>query len=363
MRKLYIVYLYLSVLSSQNLLLKGQFWSVNQSFEGILENKPSIQSQLGYIPTLSLLKTFSNERTLDLEWAHRLTGNNSYQDTFNSYDRPYRRWIRYSSNNVEARLGLQKITFGPAQILRPLSWFDTINISDPTGQTDGVEALRLRYFPNDILSLWTWGMNSDSDKYSYGFRAELMTVFGDWGITHHRDENVNSYQIGLLPIVASGSNSRFALDYRFDGIIGFWFEGSSILFDKKSYDLATIGADYTLPIFNGILITSETMHINTRSITEATAASYPNINNTYSVIMGSMPIGLLHQAMALIQWDWQRSISNYYLRWGVTYDRLSFNFSLSVNSSIDNGKNYQQYLSKNLEGFGNILDFTIIYNH
>ena len=190
-----------------------------------------------------------------------------------------------------------------------------------------------------------------------------MTVFGDWGITHHRDENVNSYQIGLLPIVASGSNSRFALDYRFDGIIGFWFEGSSILFDKKSYDLATIGADYTLPIFNGILITSETMHINTRSITEATAASYPNINNTYSVIMGSMPIGLLHQAMALIQWDWQKSTTNYYLRWGVTYDRLSFNFSLSVNSSIDNGKNYQQYLSKNLEGFGNILDFTIIYNH
>jgi hypothetical protein len=51
------------------------------------------------------------------------------------------------------------------------------------------------------------------------------------------------------------------------------------------------------------------------------------------------------------------------LRWGVTYDRLSFNFSLSVNSSIDNEKNYQQYLSKDLEGFGNILDFTIIYNH
>ena len=96
MRKLYIVYLYLSVLSSQNLLLKGQFWSINQSFEDILENMPSIQSQLGYIPTLSVLKTFSNERTLDLEWAHRLTGTNSYQDTFNSYDRPYRRCNRYS---------------------------------------------------------------------------------------------------------------------------------------------------------------------------------------------------------------------------------------------------------------------------
>ena len=105
------------------------------------------------------------------------------------------------------------------------------------------------------------------------------------------------------------------------------------------------------------------MHINTRSITEATAASYPNINNTYSVIMGSMPIGLLHQAMALIQWDWVKSTTNYYLRWGVTYDRLSFNFSLSVNSSIDNEKNYQQYLSKDLEGFGNILDFTITNNH
>ena len=105
------------------------------------------------------------------------------------------------------------------------------------------------------------------------------------------------------------------------------------------------------------------MHINTKSITESTAASYPNINNAYTVIMGSMPIGLLHQAMALIQWDWQNSTTNYFLRWGITYDRLSFNFSLSINSLIDNKKNYKQYLSKELEGFGNILDFTIIYNH
>ena len=37
------------------------------------------------------------------------------------------------------RLGLQKIIFGPTQILRPLSWFDSFDIKNPTNETNGVE--------------------------------------------------------------------------------------------------------------------------------------------------------------------------------------------------------------------------------
>ena len=121
--------------------------SVNQSFESILENKPSIQSQLGYIPTLSLLKT--RRKDTRFRWAHRLTGTNSYQDTFNSYDRPYRRWIRYSSNNVEARLGLQKITFGPYKYC--VHYLGLIPLILVIQLVKPMEALRLRYFPNDIV--------------------------------------------------------------------------------------------------------------------------------------------------------------------------------------------------------------------
>jgi hypothetical protein len=67
--------------------------------------------------------------------------------------------------------------------------------------------------------------------------------------------------------------------------------------------------------------------------------------------------------MAIAQLDWERSQSNFYLRWGITYDRFSFNFSLSENPQINDYKKYKKYLPTNLEGLGNVLDFTIIYNH
>ena len=74
----------------------------------------------------------------------------------------------------------------------------------------------------------------------------------------------------------------------------------------------------------------------------------------------SRPVTHSNQRNTTSRADWEHFYARSEQR---TFARLSFNFSLSVNSSIDNEKNYQQYLSKDLEGFGNILDFTIIYNH
>ena len=350
-------------LNAQNFFLKGQFWSNNQFFENSLETQSPFQSQLGYIPTLSIVRNLSNERLIDIEWAHKINRVYSDQALLSGYDKPYRWWVRYSTDKLEARLGLQKITFGPAQILRPTSWFDTIDPRDPTGQTDGVEALRVKYFPNNVLSLWAWAINNNSEKYSYGLRTELSGDSGDWGLTLHQDKNEIINQIGLLPILMSSAHSRIAIDYRYDGLIGFWFEGASLFSNNDLYNLATIGADYTLPIYNGVLIMAETMQINGGPKNSIIFGPKININETYSVLMASMPIGLLHQIMAIAQLDWERSQSNFYLRWGITYDRFSFNFSLSENPQINDYKKYKKYLPTNLEGLGNVLDFTIIYNH
>ena len=350
-------------LTAQNFFLKGQFWSNNQFFENPLETQSSLQNQLGYIPTLSIFRNLSNERLIDIEWAHKINRVYSDQALLSSYDKPYRWWVRYSTDKLEARLGLQKITFGPAQILRPTSWFDTIDPRDPTGQTDGVEALRVKYFPNNVLSLWAWAINNNSEKYSYGLRTELSGDSGDWGLTLHQDKNEIINQLGLLPIIMSGSHSRIALDYRYDGLIGFWFEGASFFSTNDLYNLATIGADYTLPIYNGVLIMIETMQINGSPKNNIILDSIKNINETYSVLMASMPIGLLHQVMAVAQLDWERSQSYYYLRWGITYDRFSLNFSLSANPKINDYRQYQDYLPTNLSGLGNVLGFTVIYNH
>ena len=367
-----VLLLYLNIntiINGQNILLKGQFWSNNLFSDGPLKTQSSFESQLGYIPTLSIINYLSNERLIDIEWAHKINRMYSDKALLSSYDKPYRWWIRYSTEKLEARLGLQKIAFGPAQILRPTSWFDTIDPRDPTGQTEGVEAFRLKFFPNNLLSFWTWVINNNSDTLSYGIRSEYSGNSGEWGLTFHKEKIESINQVALFPIFMSGSHSRVALDYRYDGVIGFWFEGASFFSSNNSsskndlYNLVTLGADYTLPIYNGVLIMVESMQINGGPGDNFHLDSIKNINETYSVLMASMPIGLLHQVMAVAQLDWKKSQSYYYLRWGITYDRFSFNLSLSANPKISDHELYQEYLPTSLSGFGNLLHFTIIYNH
>ena len=114
------------------------------------------QSTINYIPTLSLKKEISNQGLLDFEWAYQLQIDYSGDSLYNTIEKPYRLWSRYSNENLEARFGLQKIIFGPTQILRPLSWFDTFDVKDPTGETNGVEAFRLKWFPSNKISVWYW---------------------------------------------------------------------------------------------------------------------------------------------------------------------------------------------------------------
>ena len=88
-------------LTAQNFFLKGQFWSNNQFFENPLETQSSLQNQLGYIPTLSIFKNLSNERLIDIEWAHKINRVYSDQALLSSYDKPYRWWVRYSTDKLE----------------------------------------------------------------------------------------------------------------------------------------------------------------------------------------------------------------------------------------------------------------------
>ena len=56
-----------------------------------------------------------------------------------------------------------------------------------------------------------------------------------------------------------------AIDYRYDGIIGFWNETTLIQSQKTQVILTTLGADYTLPILNGVLIMAETMYASNKN--------------------------------------------------------------------------------------------------
>ena len=350
--------------SAQTFSAKGQLWGSRIVGDDAAEGRSSVETAMGYIPTLSLARELSSDRLVDFEWAYRFSWNYSGEDLLSRSENPYRGWVRYSTPKMEARLGLQKIAFGPAQFLRPTSWFDTIDLRDPTGQTDGVEAFRLRLFPSSSVALWSWAIKSDLDTLSYGGRAELSLAAGDWGITYHQDPEQRPQQIGLFPVIMPGPQNRFALDYRHDGFIGFWFEGAALVSGNSDfpgfnrYSMASVGGDFTVPVGNGVLLMTETM-----TIRGASSEHSETDGQTYTILMASMPVGLLHQLMAVTQIDWKNERMFHFFRWGITYDYFSINFLFSASPKRVDYDIPQSYLPASLAGFGSVLNLMLIYNH
>ena len=362
---LLVIYLCASAVTlAQSFSLKGQLWGSVIHGDDPPVGRSSFETTLGYIPMLSLSRDLSINRFVDLEWGYRMGKVYAGDYAISSIEEPYRLWLRYSTDQIEARLGLQKIAFGPAMVLRSLAWFDTIDPKDPTGQTEAVEAFRLRLFPTSSLALWLWSINNDQDTLSYGGRAELSTSIGEWGLTYYQDPTELGQSVGQFPIFISGPHQRAAMDYRYDGYFGFWFEGVGIFADSKQdvelnrFTLLTLGADYTIPVGSGMLIMAETMKINGSSTAEDISS-----DQTYTALMASLPINMLHQLMFIAQIDWDNNHMYNYLRWGVTYDRFSLNFILSISPRRGDYNIATEYLPKTVAGFGTGLQFMLIYNH
>jgi len=341
---------------AQSFSAKGQLWTSTLTSNDVPDGQSSIESTMGYIPTLSLFKELSDNQLVDIEWAYRLNRAYSGDSLLHNNESHHRYWIRYASEKLEARLGLQKIVFGPSFVLRSLSWFDTIDLRDPTGQTNGVEAFRLRWFPSNSLSIWSWTILNYQDSLSYGSRAEVSNSAGEWGLTYHQDPSKSLQPIGQIGIPVSGSHNRLAIDYRYDGFIGFWNESALISSDRTDIIMATVGVDYTLPIFNGILVMAEYMSISNKIDSDESSLSY-------TAIMASMPLGMVHQLMFISQFDLEEDRSYNYLRWSSTYDHYSLNFILSNSPKRTNYNIPEEDLPRSLAGFGTGLQFMFIYNH
>ena len=314
------------------------------------------QSSISYIPTISFKKNVSNQSILDFEWGYQLQGNYSGDSLYKTIQKPYRFWTRYSNENLEARLGLQKIIFGPTQILRPLSWFDSFDIKNPTNETYGVEALRIKWFSSNNNTFWSWLIKDDLDTISYGGRYEFLSQLGEVGLTIHNDP-INSYQIiGQTGIPINKAHNRMAIDYRYDGIIGFWNESTLIQSKKTQVILATFGADYTLPILNGVLVMIETMYASNKNNDQ-------NKTENYSAFMANLPLGITHSAMYVSQFDWGQEKIYHYLRWSTKFNNYSLNWIFSLNPKRNQYNVSENMLPKSIAGFGTNIQFMFIYHH
>jgi len=302
-----------------------------------------VQGGLRYLPELSFSHPAGQGRfSIDGEFSANIWGSLLYTsgDSLQA-DRnlsPYRAWIKFSGEQFELRAGLQKINFGSAMMLRPLMWFDRMDPRDPLQLTDGVYGLLGRYYFNNNANIWLWSLYGNEDtrgwelfptaKHSveFGGRAQIPLAGGELAFSyHHRTTDPSGYIPAdilngrLLP------ENRFALDGKFNLLVGLWFEStlSHIDIPQNNNDytsMINLGADYTFNLGNGLNITTEFFRYMSGSKPYNSDAS--NLN--FAGLSLNYPINIIHNISAILFYDPGNKVFYRFLNWGLAYDKWSF---------------------------------------
>lgn len=176
----------------------------------------------------------------------------------------YRYYLSLKNPQSELRIGMQRLSFGSAQMLRPLQWFDRVDPLDPYQLTTGVEAALFRHYWLNNANLWLWGVLGTSElkgnealcgkdeAIELGARLQYPLAVGDMALSLHERS------------LAQGKEYRLGWDLRTDFVLGAWVESSASYFDTAlpvpEYQFAaTLGADYVFGLGNGIATTLEMM--------------------------------------------------------------------------------------------------------
>lgn len=341
----------LIILSSLLLVLPTTASSFTISLNGLVTgwitgNTKSITKPffgIRYIPEFTLEKSFSQDLSLDFEVSLNAFGTAHIHSLKNTQTDGeidlYRLWGRFSTSRFEARIGLQKINFGSATLLRPLMWFDSIDPRDPLQLTDGVYGLLLRYYFLNNANIWIWGLYgkdklkgwdffpSKSKSAEYGGRLQLPLGNGEWALTyHHRTMDPGQGPFALEQIDAlSLPEDRYALDGKWDLGIGLWFEGTlthqrTDLLPFSWQRAINIGLDYTFGLGNGLHALTESFFY-----TSSDKAFGSGDGITFSALSLGYPLGLLDNLSCIVYYDWENKDLYSFLNWRRTYDQWTIN--------------------------------------
>ena len=306
-------------------------------------------SGLRYIPQLILEQDVNENSFFDTEISLNsfltLNSGNSSNDSDLEF---YRFKLRFATTQTETRIGLQKINFGPALLLRPLRWFDRVDERDPLKLTEGVYGLRFKYNALNNANLWLWSLYGNDDakgyetlptasgKPEFGGRFQYPVPYGELAATFHSRDVDASLSNG-----STFTENRFALDGRWDMEIGFWFESvfqqqNAAFFSNEWTEIITLGMDYTFGVGNGLYVLGE--HMAALSLNNPFAGNIkPQIpvalqewdeNQHTSAFYLNYPLGYFDTLMAIGYYSWDKQRYYQYLSWQRTYDNLILNFSL-----------------------------------
>lgn len=291
-----------------------------------------------YIPAIYYGIRPSGNNLIDFEASANVYGTFAFHP-FDKADaegtlKPYRLWARYSTDQFEMRLGLQKINFGSASMLRPLMWFDQMDPRDPLNLTDGVWALLARYYFLNNANVWLWGLYGNNNPRGwelipvnkkipeFGGRIQIPVPLGEAAFSyHHRtaDDSEIEFFSQHHPKIPE---DRFGFDARWDLKTGLWLEGS---WTRKRLNLGTLtnqliinaGIDYTFGIGNGLYIAYEHLLMSY----DQRAFEFAN-RTSFSLLSLSYPVGLFDKAGAIVYYDWTNTNVYNFISWQKQFDNI-----------------------------------------
>jgi hypothetical protein len=292
-----------------------------------------------YIPQLNYNLDLKHDHILDFEASLNLNGHAgfNFSDSLKTYGqmKPYRLWGRYSTRQLEVRVGLQKINFGSASLLRPLMWFDQVDPRDPLKLTDGVWGALGRYYFLNNANIWLWILYGNSKPKGWEFsgtnsnypelggRIQLPVPGGEAGLSyHHRIADTRNLIDPVLQYSEAPEN-RIGFDIKLDMVAGLWLEGSWVS-NKKDLGMLTnqetfnAGLDYTFGIGNGLYLIFEQLFASY----DDEAFSFRN-TNSFSLLSLSYPVGLFDNLSAIVYYDWKNKTIYNFLNWQKQFNRIT----------------------------------------
>lgn len=362
------------VAAQQKVEFQGQLsmigsYSPDNQLEGFLGGR--------YIPELSYLIPMDSMQTrfFDFEASANISGSTSFSlyDTANSdgHISPYRIWARYNAKQFELRVGLQKIDFGSATLLRPIQWFNQIDPRDPLQLTNGVYGVLGRYYFLNNANIWLWtlygnektrgfdAVETNKKIPEFGGRFQYPTKRGEVAFSYHH-RTANSTNLKFIPQIEKIPEHRFGLDGKWDLKVGLWFE-TAFIYKTKDLGFLThqalfnLGTDYTFGIGNGVNVVLEHLMI-------ALDDSFLGIENTSNITATSInyPLGFFDDISGVILYDWTAENFTVNINYHHQFEKFSAYLMAYYNPSTQSGIQ-QNDLVTQFSGPG--VRVMVVYNH
>ena len=346
MNKLVIILL-ISIIPSNGMAQENSSSGTTFLFKGQLSNWAHLNTNnpyplyLGgrYLPEINYEIHRPKSRLIDFEASANVYGSVGLHffdsATFDGKIDIYRAWARYSTPQLELRLGLQNIDFGTATMLRALRWFDQVDPRDPLQITEGVFGGLGRYYFLNNMNLWLWVLygnenlkgievvKTNANIPEYGGRFQFPVPRGEAGISYHNRVADSSYLDSLIQSDDYIPENRIGLDAKWDLIVGLWLEAAWVHKQKDmgyftNQEALTLGTDYTFGVGSGLHVSFEHMLI----AYDQDAFHFDQTTNL-SALSIRYPIGMFDNINAIFYYDWRNKSLYNFINWFRQFDHTT----------------------------------------